>query len=646
MVERKRGRKRSTDSRPPSAGSRRATRTRRLLIVLAVTATCVVGWWRYAGRSEAPASPSTAATFQPTLENARVAPGDAPQGMVWIPGGEFSMGAAESPGMNMVGMQATTDSRPIHRVSVDGFWMDTTEVTNAQFAKFVEATGYVTIAERTPRAEDFPGAPPENLVAGAVVFSPPDHPVPLNDHLQWWSYVKRANWRHPEGPDSSITGREQYPVVQVAYDDAVAFATWAGKRLPTEAEWEFAARGGLSGKMYPWGDEFMPGAKVMANTHQGHFPNEDTGEDGYRGIGPVARFPPNGYGLYDVAGNVWEWVSDWYRPDYYAQLASTGASRATHKAPTRRSTRVSRPRRSACTGAGRSSAPTRTAHATWWARGARARAVRARITWASASSRCADRPEDCLVTTAAITFICTFGSALAAMLIRRWLPQAHLSKESQDVVRLALGLVATMTALLLGLVTASAKSTFDLHDAAIRNSAANILTLDRDLARYGPETKPTRELLRQAVAFRVKALWPENGAGDSDLNGSPTTPPVEEIENEILRLSPENDTQRWLKSGALTLSQEVVKTEWRVLEAAAGTIPGPFLVAVIFWLSVTFASFGLFAPRNATVVFALFIAAVSVAAAIFLVLELDSPFDGIIRISSDPLRFALEHLNR
>ncbi len=234
------------------------------------------------------------------------------------------MGAAETPGMNMVGMQATTDSRPVHRVSVDGFWMDTTEVTNAQFAKFVEATGYVTIAERTPRAEDFPGAPPENLVAGAVVFSPPAHPVPLNNHLQWWSYVKRANWRHPEGPDSSITGREQYPVVQVAYDDAVAFATWAGKRLPTEAEWEFAARGGLSGKMYPWGDEFMPGAKVMANTHQGHFPNEDTGEDGYRGIGPVAQFPPNGYGLYDVAGNVWEWVSDWYRPDYYAQLASTG----------------------------------------------------------------------------------------------------------------------------------------------------------------------------------------------------------------------------------------------------------------------------------------------------------------------------------
>jgi formylglycine-generating enzyme required for sulfatase activity len=287
-----------------------------------------VGWWVYAARTpgpaEAPASVSTVNSFQPTVANARPAPGSPPPGMVWIPGGEFSMGAAESPDMNMVGMQATTDSRPVHRVYVDGFWMDTTEVTNEQFAKFVEATRYVTIAERTPRAEDFPGAPPENLVAGAVVFSPPAHPVPLNDHFQWWSYVKHADWRHPEGPKSNLKGREQYPVVQVAYDDAVAFATWAGKRLPTEAEWEFAARGGLSGKLYAWGDEFTPGGHVMANTFQGHFPDKDTGEDGYEGLGPVAKFDRNGYGLYDVAGNVWEWTSDWYRPDYYAQLASTG----------------------------------------------------------------------------------------------------------------------------------------------------------------------------------------------------------------------------------------------------------------------------------------------------------------------------------
>jgi sulfatase modifying factor 1 len=180
----------------------------------------------------------------------------------------------------------------------------------------------VTIAERAPRPEDFPGAPPENLVAGAVVFSPPAHPVPLKDHLQWWSYVKRASWRHPEGPESNLAGREEYPVVQVAYDDAVAFATWAGKRLPTEAEWEFAARGGLSGKLYSWGDELTPRGHWMANTFQGHFPDRDTGEDGYEGIGPVAQFASNGYGLYDVAGNVWEWTNDWYRPDYYAQLAS------------------------------------------------------------------------------------------------------------------------------------------------------------------------------------------------------------------------------------------------------------------------------------------------------------------------------------
>jgi formylglycine-generating enzyme required for sulfatase activity len=294
--------------------------SRTLLILLAVVVAVASGC-------------AKSTSFQPTIENARPAPGDAPQGMVWIPGGEFSMGAAESPDMNMVGMEATTDSRPIHRVYVDGFWMDKTEVTNEQFAKFVEATGYVTIAERTPRAEDFPGAPPENLVAGAVVFSPPDHPVPLNDHLQWWSYVKRANWRHPEGPQSSLAGREQYPVVQVAYDDVVAFAKWAGKRLPTEAEWEFAARGGQSGKLYPWGDDFTPGGKVMANTFQGHFPDKDTGEDGRKGIGPVAQFPPNGYGLYDVAGNVWEWTSDWYRTDYYAQLASAGGIARNPKGP-------------------------------------------------------------------------------------------------------------------------------------------------------------------------------------------------------------------------------------------------------------------------------------------------------------------------
>jgi formylglycine-generating enzyme len=274
--------------------------------------------------AEVPKPAPSPAGFQPTIENRGPAPGASPKGMVWIPGGEFSMGANDPPDMDDVGMKATLDARPIHRVYVDGFFMDKTDVTNAQFAEFVKATGYVTIAERTPSAEDFPGASPENLVAGSVVFSPPNHVVPLDNHLQWWSYVKGANWRHPSGPKSDIRGKENYPVVQVAYPDAVAYAKWAGKRLPSEAEWEFAARGGLAGKPFVWGDEFRPHGKWMANTHQGHFPNTDTGEDGYIGTSPVTHFPPNAYGLYDMAGNVWQWTSDWYRPDYYQQLAATG----------------------------------------------------------------------------------------------------------------------------------------------------------------------------------------------------------------------------------------------------------------------------------------------------------------------------------
>jgi sulfatase modifying factor 1 len=264
------------------------------------------------------------AGFLPTVPNPTPAPGAAPEGIVWLPGGEFSMGAADAPDMNDVGMKATEDSRPIHRVYVDGFWMDKTDVTNQQFEAFVKATSYITIAERKPRAEDYPGAPPENLVAGSIVFSPPDHPVPLNDHFQWWSYVHGANWRHPLGPDSDIKGKESYPVVQIAYEDALAYAKWAGKRLPTEAEWEYAARGGLSGKPYVWGEEFRPNGKWMANTHQGTFPVKDTGEDGHIGIAAVAQYPPNGYGLFDMAGNVWQWTSDWYRPDYYQQLAAAG----------------------------------------------------------------------------------------------------------------------------------------------------------------------------------------------------------------------------------------------------------------------------------------------------------------------------------
>jgi formylglycine-generating enzyme len=250
--------------------------------------------------------------------------GPAPPGMVWIPGGEFSMGCVDPRDLPHGGHEAMTDARPIHRVSVDGFWIDQFEVTNDQFARFVKATGYVTIAERTPTAAEFPGAPAENLVAGSVVFAPPPQQVPLDNHYRWWSYVKGANWRHPQGPSSSIDGRGGYPVVHVAYEDAEAYARWAGKRLPTEAEWECAARGGTAGLLYAWGDELCPGDKWMANIWQGQFPVSDTALDGFAGIAPVGRFPPNGYGLYDMAGNVWEWCSDWYRADSYSQQAASG----------------------------------------------------------------------------------------------------------------------------------------------------------------------------------------------------------------------------------------------------------------------------------------------------------------------------------
>jgi formylglycine-generating enzyme len=294
-------------------------------VVVAVSASAL--WIFHAPDAHSAPEASTSASsagFVATIENDDPPPGDAPDGMVWIPGGDFSMGAQDPPHMDDVGMQATRDSRPIHRVHVDGFWMDATVVTNAEFARFVSATGYVTVAERTPRPEDFPGAPPNNLVAGSVVFAPPNHPVPLNNHFQWWSYVAGASWRHPGGLASDLTGRDRQPVVHVAYEDAEAYAKWAGKRLPTEAEWEFAARGGLSGKPFVWGDELQPQGRWMANTYQGRFPSSDTGEDLAVGIAAVATYPPNGYGLYDMAGNVWQWVSDWYRADSYAQLASTG----------------------------------------------------------------------------------------------------------------------------------------------------------------------------------------------------------------------------------------------------------------------------------------------------------------------------------
>lgn len=263
-------------------------------------------------------------SFLPTLPNDFKPPGEAPKGMAWILGGEFSMGVIDPRDVEHGGNDPMSDARPIHRVYVDGFWMDKTEVTNAQYEEFAAATGYVTVAEKTPLAEDFPGVPAENLVAGSAVFTPPSEAVPLDSHYRWWSYVHGADWRNPSGPGADIEGWEKYPVVQVAYEDAEAYCAWAGKRLPTEAEWEFAARGGLTGKLYPWGDDLTSEAGYKANTFQGKFPYSEVPEDGYDGIAPVASFEPNGYGLYDVSGNVWEWVSDWYRPDYYSDLAASG----------------------------------------------------------------------------------------------------------------------------------------------------------------------------------------------------------------------------------------------------------------------------------------------------------------------------------
>jgi formylglycine-generating enzyme len=261
--------------------------------------------------------------FEQTLTNQQQLNIKAPAGMVWIPGGDFSMGGTLGSREEVCSRDAVNDAVPVHRVHVNGFFMDATEVTNKQFAAFVKATGYVTVAEQKPSREEFPEAPEERLVAGSVIFTP--GPVPdLNNHYRWWTYVFGANWRHPAGPESDLKGKEDYPVVHMAWEDAQAYTKWAGKRLPTEAEWEFAARAGKTGNVYTWGNEFKPGGKWMANTYQGVFPEHDEGADGYAGIAPVGQFPSNAYGLYDIAGNVWEWCSDWYRADYYDALAASG----------------------------------------------------------------------------------------------------------------------------------------------------------------------------------------------------------------------------------------------------------------------------------------------------------------------------------
>lgn len=223
-------------------------------------------------------------------------------GMVFIPGGTFRMGSDKH----------YAEEAPVHHVTVDGFWMDRTPVTNRQFRTFVQATGHVTVAETAPDPRDYPGALPHMLYAGSLTFRKPDRPVDLRNWGAWWTFLKGADWRHPYGPKSSIGGLDDHPVVHVAFADALAYARWAGKDLPTEAEWEFAARGGLDGAEFAWGDELTPGGRHMANTWQGEFPRHNLAQDGYQRTSPVTAFPPNGYGLLDMIGNVWEWTGDWY----------------------------------------------------------------------------------------------------------------------------------------------------------------------------------------------------------------------------------------------------------------------------------------------------------------------------------------------
>jgi sulfatase modifying factor 1 len=225
-----------------------------------------------------------------------------PDGMVWIPPGTFRMGSD----------MFYPEERPVHDARVDGFWIDRHTVTNADYEAFVAATGYVTLAERAPDPDDFPGAPAENLVAGSMVFQKAAGPVDLRDYANWWTWLPGASWRHPLGPRTSLDGKATHPVVHVAHEDADAYARWAGKRLPTESEWEYAARGGLDGATFTWGDEPSPDGQAMANSWQGEFPWENLLEDGHEGTSPVGSFAPNGYGLYDMAGNVWEWTSDWF----------------------------------------------------------------------------------------------------------------------------------------------------------------------------------------------------------------------------------------------------------------------------------------------------------------------------------------------
>jgi formylglycine-generating enzyme required for sulfatase activity len=230
------------------------------------------------------------------------------RGMMFIPGGTFRMGSDKH----------YPEEAPVHRVTVNGFWMDRTPVTNRQFKDFVKATGHVTTAEIPPDPKDYPGARPEMLYAGSLVFAPPPPVIDLRNWMQWWQFLRSADWRHPYGPDSNINALDNHPVVHVSFADARAYAAWAGKELPSEAEWEFAARGGLEDAEFAWGHELTPGGKHMANTWQGEFPHQNRNEDGFARTSPVTAFPPNGYGVHDMIGNVWEWTADWYAPRHEA----------------------------------------------------------------------------------------------------------------------------------------------------------------------------------------------------------------------------------------------------------------------------------------------------------------------------------------
>ena len=296
---------------------------------------------RAAAQSEpaAPAAPvaqqpAAAAQQPPALDTSKWPDKPWPPGMVWVPAGEFTMGTDDEAAM--------PNERPAHRVRLDGFWMDEHDVTNEEFARFVEATGYVTIAERPVDWEELknqvppgtPKPPDEMLLPGSLAFTPPDGPVDLREMGNWWTWTTGTDWKHPDGPKSTIEKRRDLPVLQVAWDDAVAYAKWAHKRLPTEAEWEYASRGGAAtNTRYWWGDEFQPHAtgdggapaRYMCNSFTGEFPYHDTGADGFAGVAPVKSFPPNGYGLYDMAGNVWQWTADVYRSDAHALAAEEGA---------------------------------------------------------------------------------------------------------------------------------------------------------------------------------------------------------------------------------------------------------------------------------------------------------------------------------